>query len=401
MNCRIRGRKTAISLLAALVPLLLLYDQTSSTTVAAQRRRQSPRGPSASRPGKNTSRYANFTHKSHGKDSTDATARNLKCNSCHAIPSPAEPDRIADAKRQNIVRGYPYHDSCFGCHRKEIYRGDRPAICTVCHTRVSPRATARDVYSQFPKQIDFTLRQFPGYFPHKSHHQVILDLKKDAALKQVSCADCHKKDERTAVAMPAGGNENSFMPPAGTFRTTPSGHSSCFACHSESNDPKKPGKDNCAGCHRTQKEFAQQKRDLLPQYQPLHTLWFKDWPREWPRRVSIKFWHYRKEHSGSCTSCHTNLVETATLDIPDVPISSCVKCHNRQPPKIFDELEAEDEDSKEWRNNDLLSVKGKHACSGCHNTLVGSASPPCSHFRLDEDKYLSADFPRIAERCKE
>jgi len=260
--------------------------------------------------------------------------------------------------------------------------------------------------SPFPKQIDLTLRQLPGYFPHEKHRQVISDLKKVADLKQVGCVDCHQPDTRTPVAFLTGDDEKTFTPVAGTFKKSPdspnnppSAHAACFACHWETTDEtKKPSKNNCSGCHLTQKDFTQKESHLLL---PIRAGWFKDWPRDWPRRVSIKFRHERKEHVASCTSCHSNIVETASLNTKHVSIVSCLKCHKSENPKIFDEMEAEDGDSKTISGKDLTSKEGKNTCSGCHTTLIGSAPPPCSHYRLDEDKYLTGDYPKVSERCKE
>src|SRR5258708_27745703 len=121
-----------------------------------------------------TDKYSNFTHESHGKNSRDAHARSLKCNDCHLIPSAVEPDRIAAATKPGVTLGYPYHDSCLRCHQKEFYRGDRPAICVVCHSLVAVRLTSRDVYPQFPspKRGDVMTLEFPGYYPHGLHHSL-------------------------------------------------------------------------------------------------------------------------------------------------------------------------------------------------------------------------------------
>jgi hypothetical protein len=423
-NWQAKRRMVAVAVFIAIAGLLFISERASSTVVGEPQRRQ--KRPGAPPSEKVADKYSKFTHESHGNNSRDARAQKLKCNNCHAIPSAAEPDRIADAKSPRIVRGYPYHDACFDCHRKEIYRGDRPAICTVCHTRVSPRATADDVVRQFPKQIDLTLRQFPGSFPHEKHSQVISDLEKVTDSKQVSCVDCHKRDERSPVPIPVSGDEKIFTPAAGTFRTSPdlpnnppSAHTSCFGCHWETNDEtKKPSKDNCAGCHRTPKEFAEQKQPKKESLVLLMSvLWFKDWPRDWPRRLSLKFSHESKNHRGAdnpgltCTSCHASIGRSEKLEIPDVTLSksTCAQsgCHFERTSvtSIRKEMNDEGDDIAEGRNNDPLSSSGQHTCTGCHTSLIGSAPPPCSHYRLFGDKYWSIeDYPKsakqIAERCK-
>src|SRR5947207_1971291 len=83
-----------------------------------------------------------FRHESHRPPKAK-----LNCSDCHTIPSPATPDFIAAATKPSI-KGYPYHDSCLPCHRltpPQFFRGTNPIICTVCHTRSSPRLSARDV----------------------------------------------------------------------------------------------------------------------------------------------------------------------------------------------------------------------------------------------------------------
>ncbi|HYR77978.1 MAG TPA: cytochrome c3 family protein [Pyrinomonadaceae bacterium] len=403
-NGKIGGRLIALAILGTLAIILFSSHQLSSTQLVEAQ----AHGPQRkTRPKANTQTRkplldSNFKHETHREPKTK-----LICSECHTIPLREAPDEIAATTKPSI-KGYPYHNSCLECHREtppQFFSGAAPTICTVCHTRSSPRLTVREV-SPFPEQINLTFRQLPGYFPHEKHRQVISDLTKVADLKQVGCTDCHHTDERTPVAFLIGGDEKTLTPAAGTFKISPdlpnrppSAHSSCFGCHWQTTDEaKKPSKNNCSGCHLTQKDFAQKKSFLLL---PIRAPWFKDWPHDWPRRVSLKFRHERKEHVASCTSCHANIVETTTLNIGDVSIVSCLKCHKSEKPKIFAEMEAEDEDSKQVRNNDPASKEGKNTCSGCHTTLIGSAPPPCSHYRLDEDKYLTGDFPKVGERCKE
>ena len=403
-NGKIGGRLIALAILGTLAVVLFSSHQLSSTQlVEAQARRRQRK----TRPKEIQTRRppiaSGFKHESHLAPKTKRI-----CSDCHAIPSREAPDEITAATKSSI-KGYPYHDSCVQCHRKTpplFFSGAAPGVCTVCHTRSSPRLTARDVYPKFPKQIDLRFRQLPGYFPHEKHRPVISDLKQVADLKQVSCADCHRRDERTPAAFLVGGDEKTLTPVAGTFHTSPdlpneppSAHVYCFACHWETNDEtKKPGKNNCSRCHLTQKDFAQKESFLLL---PIREPWFKDWPRGWPRRISLKFRHEREGHRTPCASCHANIVVTGALNIRHVSIVACLKCHKSEPPNIFDELKAEEGDSKELKATDLTSRDGKHTCSGCHTTTIGSAPPPCSHYKLDEDRYLTGDFPKVSERCPE
>jgi hypothetical protein len=135
---------------------------------------------------------------------------------------------------------------------------------------------------------------------------------------------------------------------------------------------------------------------------------FSRWTHEWPKRIALKFNHQSKDHDDECMTCH-DITKIETLDIlkAEVPIAPCAKCHLKPttPASIGKEMFDEDEDIAEGRNNDPTSKEGKHTCTGCHSTVIGSLPPPCSHYLLFEDTYLSIeDYPKsakqISERCK-
>lgn len=385
----VRGRLIVLATASLFAATFISYQQFSSVQVVeAQARRQSRK----SRPKRNLQarprlNAASFKHEHHRLP----TAK-LICSDCHTIAEKTAPDVIAAATKITI-KGYPYHDSCLGCHRQKpplFFRGATPTICTVCHTRSSPRLTARDM-SPFPKQNEQARElEFPGYYPHdQSDH------------KRVNCGTCHLADQRAYTAIPVGAGEAAHRPSPGTFKTSPSGHAACFKCHWE----EKPLKDDCAGCHLTPPEVASKRRNL-PSADP--AAWFKTWPLEWPKRISLKFNHDSKEHyETDCTDCHTNAREMNTLDSPkaEVKIAACVTCHFKSAPNIGKEMFDEDtEDTAEGRNNISTSKAGKHTCTGCHTNVIGGTPPPCSHF-LVGDKYLSLEdysenAGRIAERCK-
>jgi hypothetical protein len=409
-------RLMALAVFCALLALLCLYPQASSSTATEpqQRRRtqqQNRRRRPPSRPGAQTAaqrsgrNYSRFRHEDHREP-----VAKLDCANCHTIPSPAAPDRISAATKPS-VEGYPYHDSCVRCHRQQFFRGTAPPICTVCHTRATPRLTARDM-RPFPRQAEQQMaREFPGYFPHSLHQSVIArrfneprprraggsvafrnasfrPVMDEASAKAFdNCATCHLTDERPAVAIPVGGTEATFKPEAkGTFKTVPSGHASCFNCHWQS---QKPLKDDCAGCHLSQGEYTKKKRaasieaPLPGVLSPAAAQWFKSWPEAWPKRLSIKFRHETSNHDIGCTTCHINLTQMETLNIPkaDVPIATCAPCHISSSPvlrreggnlTIFSEMteEAKDKDNK------------TNTCIGCHTTLIGRERPPCSHYLI-------------------
>jgi hypothetical protein len=251
----------------------------------------------------------------------------------------------------------------------------------------------------FPKSADKRTRELVGFFAHGSreHRTAVRD-----------CTTCHPKDERPVVAIVASGDKD-FVPVAGTFRNLPSGHASCFAnCHW---DKDKPTKDQCEGCHFPQAVLDGKKRDARS---PLAAAWFKNWPRGWPSRLSLKFSHESKNHRESdnpeltCTTCHGSIKRSDKLEIPDVPITTCAAsgCHFERASRtsIRKEMLAEEEDIAEGRDNDLASTTGQHSCTGCHTAAIGSAPAPCSHLRLFGDKYFdSAAYPnsgtQLLRRC--
>ncbi|HYJ45089.1 MAG TPA: cytochrome c3 family protein, partial [Pyrinomonadaceae bacterium] len=252
LSRQLRRRVIALTIFCGVVALLSLYPHVSSTAFEPQGRRRQP--PRTTRPqpkadesqttGRGGRNYSRFKHEDHR-----APVAKLDCADCHAIPNAAAPDTVAAATKPS-VKGYPYHDSCVRCHRQEFFRGAAPAICNVCHTRSSPRLTARDM-DPFPKEGDQLIaREFPGYFPHALHQGVIarntqtekgdsifvravfrpLDDNPPKAVD--NCATCHVTDDRAPADVAVGGPEGKFKPAApGTFKTSPSGHASCFNCH--------------------------------------------------------------------------------------------------------------------------------------------------------------------------
>ena len=394
-NAKIGGRCFALAVLAALVVIAFAHPRSAFATATEppairQQRITRPKPKS----GKKTKVrrapvLARFKHETHRAPKTK-----LNCSYCHIIPSRETPDGVAAATKSNI-KGYPYHDSCLGCHRKTppvFFSGAAPIVCTVCHTRSSPQLSAREL-GPFPKQSKEAIAiAFPGYFPHAQRDH-----------KREECKTCHLKDERPSLAININNTETPFKPAEGTFKTSPSGHEACFKCHWED---KKPRKDECAGCHLLSEDVADTDRNLLS---PIAREWFKTWPSEWPKRVLLKFNHDSKSHVADCITCHLNITEMNTLDIfkAEVPVEACVKCHLQPttPASFSKEMYNEDDDILEGRNNDPASMEGKNTCTGCHTSTIGNMPPPCSHYKLFDDTYfVTEDYPKsakqIAERCK-
>ena len=416
----IRRNNLALAVVASVAALFVYQQLSSAVALEAQRQRQTRRLPVSRASEKSADKYSTFTHESHGRHSNDSRARNLKCSDCHTIPSAAEPDMIAAATKPRVAQGYPYHDSCLRCHQQQFYRGDRPAICTVCHTRVAVRLTSRDLYSQFPspKRGDIMVREFPGYYPHGLHQSLmaldrraVSDITTPLILRRISfssapdktppseiCANCHFTDERGPVTMPLKGierEETLKRIEADTFKTIPgfreaNAHASCFTCHWQA---QKPTKDNCDGCHVSSSDYAARKLAVTqpPTLSANATRWFENWPTELPKRFSLKFRHNThtlspdgktesNNHDVGCTTCHINIAQMTTLNISkaDVQIISCAPCHattaaipvGQTRVTIFDEMQLKADATKNY------------SCVACHTSVVGREQPPCTHYSM-------------------
>ena len=419
------GRRNAVlAIFVAIAGLFIISERVTSTVAREPQRRQKQirRRSVTPRAEKVNTRYSIFTHESHGQNSKDAHARSLKCNDCHVIPSAVEPDRIAAATKPSVTLGYPYHDSCLRCHQKEFYRGDRPAICAVCHARVAVRLTSRDVYSKFPspKRGDVMTREFPGYYPHGLHQSLMARDRRppsglnaglifqrlsfvsplsDQPARRDICASCHLADERGPVALPLKGiaSEDTFKRiESDTFKTIPgareaNAHAACFNCHWEA---QKPTKNECDGCHLPQTAYAARKLDVSqpPALSANALRWFEKWPGDLPKRFSLKFRHNThtlsvdgktesNNHDLGCTACHINIAQMTTLNLPkaDVGIVACGPCHSAtagipagdgSKVTIFDEMTLKADISKSY------------TCVACHTSVIGREQPPCTHYSV-------------------
>ena len=322
--------------------------------VSAQRRQRRPavtRRP-ITRPA--TIDYSRFSH---------ATKKHQgACNTCHKVPT----DNWKEVRNFPDVADYPGHDACVSCHRPQFFTGAKPVICSVCHSKVSPRDDAR-----FAFRNPAAPRQFLIEFPHDKHQDVIammfqpLPAERSRFLRASfryssftaddktkhynNCEICHGPRTTTPVA-PATGWADSFLPDAATFRAVPTSHAACFNCHWKS---QQPTNENCAGCHKLADK-------------PYFAV-------DAPKRLSLKFRHAREQHVQECTTCHINITKATTLRglQPDVPITSCTECHNKDGLRldVSGELEAID------KNRDFV-------CSYCHTSDVGRLDPPPSHYLI-------------------
>ena len=360
-----------------------------SIEVFSQRRRatKSQKRGTAARAGKV---YNNFVH--------NITAHRQSCSSCHKSPtgfSSAETLTGEDYKYPDIT-DYPDHDACISCHRQQFFKGARPAICSICHTKVSPRDEARFAFPQTGKPGEFATR-----FPHDVHQDIIAGLENPAPRKGGiaaahfvnagfslpasiqddkktdfnNCTICHapaaarvyniaaRRPQLVALetGMVTPSHREKITAPAGYFKTLPSGHDSCFNCHYSE---QQPTRNNCAGCHIQQGSPVSESSVI--------------------QRFSLKFNHNEPAENGGigphdveCANCHVRITQSAdlrTLD-PDVPVLTCAtsSCHGA---KLKMEISERATALEEKQKNPQIEIK---SCSYCHNTFIGSYQVPKSH----------------------
>jgi hypothetical protein len=349
-------RLPVVLLIFTLAVLLLTCVQWFGNSAGAQRRRSARiSAPQARR--NPVIDYSKFSHAT--------TQHQGDCNSCHLAPTSnwKKVSEIPD------VADYPDHESCVRCHRQQFFRTAKPLICSVCHTKTSPRDEVR---LNFPNRN--LSQEFKVVFPHDRHQDVIASLLsrpmrnddiKEAAYIQATlvarspddktksynnCSICHIANANT-LNQPTGGWIDGYVPLADTFMGAPEGHASCFSCHWARQEPVR---NNCAGCHITAGT-------------PYFALAL-------PKRISIKFRHEgggeKKNHIAECTTCHINITRVTTLEAlkPDVPITSCSECHNK-------------DGLRQDLSTELVAIdKNKNfKCSYCHTSNVGKLDPPPSH----------------------
>ena len=85
----------------------------------------------------------------------------------------------------------------------------------------------------------------------------------------------------------------------------------------------------------------------------------------------MKFRHGREQHVAECTTCHINITKASSLQglKPDVPITSCTECHNKDGLRLDVSTELQSVD----KNSGFV-------CIYCHTSDVGRRDPPASHY---------------------
>lgn len=286
-----------------------------------------------------------YTKFSHSTPKHQAT-----CNTCHKVPTR---EWTKTSAYPDIV-DFPDHDACVSCHRPQFFRGARPPICSVCHSKTSPRDEARFAFRNPASRQQFTIE-----FPHDKHQDVIAMLRTPRtvmahaqAQNYYNCTICHAQSS-TVPKPPASGWTDGFVPTTATFRASPADHASCFNCHWKS---QAPVATDCKGCHKLATSDPAAN---------LHT------------RISIKFVHEgggeRKQHVDECTKCHINITKAPSLRglKPDVPITACTECHNK-------------DGLRQDLSTELLAINKNRAfvCVYCHTSNIGKLDPPASHYLI-------------------
>jgi len=333
--------------------MLLLVLQPSGSGVVGQRRKSVRRAPAATR-SKPVVNYSRFSH------STKAHQEN--CKTCHEAPT-SNWRKVRDFPD---VADYPGHDACVRCHRPQFFKGAQPPICTVCHTKVSPRHDARFAFPIPPQYLAFNLE-----FPHDKHQDVIASrrVRPSSIMKSAhavaedktynNCSICHGPYSRPFETSP-GFWSDGFVPSPDFFKAAPRKHDACFNCHWNKQEPVR---DNCGGCHKLAPVTYRQTLQ--------------------PFRISMKFSHEgggeKKNHVAECTTCHINITRAATLRglRPDVPITGCTECHNK-------------EGLRQDLNKELGLIDKDRAfvCVYCHTSNIGKRDPPASHYAVAERQPL-------------
>lgn len=345
-------------------------------------RRRSASGPAVPK------KYSEFPH--------NAKAHQLVCATCHKFPSPNwNKVRSGSAAFPDITE-YPQHESCIGCHRQQFFRGTPPVVCSICHTNPGPRDSSRHPFPN-PREIFDTSKKGkqPSYssdfaigFPHDKHIEIVaasgaqlspfrnVNFRTRLAGEE-SCKVCH------ANLFPQGESPDEFItpPPAsigdafwlkkGTFKSVPTGHTTCFTCHSQESGML-PAPTDCNSCHKLKPEMPAADFDskIAVQMGVEQRVILDAWRR---RDSSGKFRHEFTAHNDlSCDTCHTvGTINTLDPKTKRVSVTSCSICHVTATVDDGGAMNFE----VQARKTDT-----KFQCTKCH-VVFGSRPIPQSHIQ--------------------
>lgn len=332
-------------------------------------------------------KYSEFPH--------DSRSHKIECASCHKFPSDNwDKVRTGEAAFADVTE-YPKHDSCLKCHTQQFFKGAKPAICSICHTDPSPRNSnrhpfpnPREIFDLSPKgktaESDFVVG-----FPHDKHIEIVATtgrrneafvnaafVSRDRRLAgEESCSVCHQtrlpqgKSDVEYVTPPPPKLGDAFWLKKGTFKTAPTGHATCFTCHSADTGIL-PAPQTCSACHQLKPQ--QPTADFDPKYAASMKIEDKMMMDSWRRRDSAgAFSHEFFAHVElSCSTCHNVLtMNTADPKTKKVSISSCATCHVTP---------TSDEGGALNYEIDMRKKSAAFQCVKCHITF-GKMAIPDSH----------------------
>lgn len=386
-------RKIGLIIVIALIGCAISLGLTPEFSPATAGRATVPAAPAATPTKKAVrssaaSRYSEFSH--------SEKAHRMECSKCHKFPSPNWEKVRPAADAFPDITDYPKHDSCLSCHRRQFFQGSPPAICTICHTKPSPRNSERhpfpnpsEIYAASPKGKD-AVSDFSVSFPHSIHVEIVSAGNRDPgpfrnasygrpaiAENEESCSVCHQTlapqgdSDEEYLTKPPKGIGDAFWLKKGTFKSIPTGHKTCFTCHSADTGIA-PAPNDCAVCHKLKGKFPDADFDpVLASKIPVDD---KPMLMAWRRRASSgTFRHEWFSHSElSCSTCHNvSTIETADPQTEKVAISSCATCH----------VTATSDDGGALNfEADARKADSKFVCTKCHITF-GKLPIPETHLK--------------------
>lgn len=328
-------------------------------------------------------KYSEFPH--------DTKAHRLECGTCHKFPSDNwNKVRTGEAAFPDQT-DYPKHDSCVKCHKQQFFKGRPPAICSICHTNPSPRDSTRHPFPNPREIFDLSPKgkqaesDFVVGFPHDKHIDIVSSHGSRSSVfinasfvtnirsaAEESCAVCHK------TMKPQGDSNDEYLtkPPAdigdafwlkkGTFKTQPTGHTTCYTCHSADTGIL-PAPETCSACHKLKP--PQPPSDFDAKLGAKMIVDDKVMTDTWHGRISAgAFRHEFSAHVElSCATCHNVLtIKTEDPATKKVSISACATCHVTPTSDDGGALNYE---------ADMRKADAAFQCVKCHITFGKLASP--------------------------
>lgn len=335
------------------------------------------------------SRYSQFPH--------DVKAHRASCNTCHKFPSQNWRKVRSAAEAFPDITEYPKHESCLACHKQQFFKGARPPICSICHTNPSPRNGVRHAFPNPREIFDTTskgksaLSDFVITFSHDKHIEIVSRnadrkpsfVKTDWAVSrenvptEENCSVCHQtyqpqdKSDDEFVTKPPPNSGDAFWLKKGTFKTAPTGHKTCFTCHSVDTGIL-PAPENCAACHALNR--PDRPKDFDAKLAVEIGISDKTMLMSWRRRHSSgTFRHEWFSHAElSCSACHdVGTMNTADPTTTKVSLASCSVCHVT--------ATADDGGALNFEI-DSRNAKPNFQCVKCHITF-GKLAIPESHLK--------------------